>query len=133
MKNLTVRKMGRPTKKTPRTLDRLEEALTKGLPRWAACSYARISRQTFNDWLQKQPQFRAQVEAWEAQAMFDMVEKAKREPKGNQWLLSRRFRDDYGDKLQLEQSGDVTLNIRVVEVDASRPGSPATKVPPETS
>jgi len=102
VKKPLVRKVGRPTKKTPRTLDRLEEALTKGMPRWAACAYARISRQTFNDWLQKQPAFRAQVEGWEAQAMFDMVERARREPRGNQWLLARRFRDDYGDRVSVD-------------------------------
>lgn len=101
MKPIVPRRPGRPTKKTDRTLSRLEEALTKGLPRYWACTYAKISRQTFNTWLQK-PSFKAMVERWEAEAMFSMVAAAKREPRGNQWLLARRFRDDFGDKLQVD-------------------------------
>jgi hypothetical protein len=131
VKALTVRRPGRPTKQTDRTLSRLEEALTKGLPRWAACAYAKISRQTFNTWLQK-PAFKSMVERWEAEAMFEMVEKAKREPKGNQFLLARRFRDDYGDKLQVEQSGEINLTVKVVEVDGRISGGAAPEVASET-
>lgn len=112
LKVRTPRKRGRPTKKTNRTLDRLEEALRKGLPRWAACAYAKISRQAFYEWLQD-PEFEAQVLEWEAASMDDLIKAVKKEPKGNQFLLARRFRPDYGDKVEVETKGEQTVNVVV--------------------
>jgi hypothetical protein len=103
-----TKKMGRPTKKVPRTLARLEEALTKGLPRWAACAYAKISQQCFYEWMH-QPAFESQVLEWEAAAMNQMVAAVRKEPRGNQFLLARRFRQDYGDEVKIEHSGAVLV------------------------
>jgi len=102
------KKPGRPTKKVPRTLARLEEALTKGLPRWAACAYAKISRQAFHEWMQD-PTFQEQVIEWEASALGTLVAAVKREPLGNRFLLARRFRADYGEKVEIEHTGGVTI------------------------
>jgi len=102
------KKRGRPTKRVPRTLSHLEEALTKGLPRWAACAYAKISRETFNQWL-KEPEFENKVLGWEARSMFALVEGVKEESHGKQFLLSRRFRSDYGEHVEIEHSGAITV------------------------
>jgi hypothetical protein len=114
MKPLRKRKVGRPTKRTERVLNRLQEALEKGLPRWAACALAKISYDAFNEWMNKDPEFKASVLEWEAASMEDMIEGVKRETKGNQYLLGRRFRDDYGDKLNIESKGEQKVTVEVV-------------------
>ena len=100
--------MGRPTKRVPRTLARLEEALTKGLPRWAACAYAKISNQAFYEWM-KDPTFAQQIAEWEATALSRLVGKVAKEPQGNRFLLAHRFRADYGDRVEIEHTGGVQV------------------------
>ena len=125
-----VRKVGRPTKQTPRVEDRLETSLRAGLPRWAACASAKITYPTFKTWLDTKPEFLALVSEWEAAAVADLVERVKREPKGNQFLLARRFRPDYGDRLTVENQGEQKLTIEVVERDAKSRNLPADPPPP---
>jgi hypothetical protein len=102
-------KRGQPTKKVPRVEARLEEALSKGLPRWAACAYAKISQQAFYEWMHND-EFKAKVLGWEAHALSDLVEGVYKVPAGKMFLLSRRFRADYGDKVEIEHSGGVQVS-----------------------
>lgn len=103
------RKRGQPTKRTPRTLARLEEALRKGLPRWAACAYAKISSQCFYEWMREQPSFEASVLEWEAAALTELVAGVRKTTPGKMFLLARRFRSDYGDKVEIEHVGGVKV------------------------
>ncbi len=64
--------------------------------------------------------------------MREMVKNVKKEPKGNQFLLARRFRQDYGDKVEVAQTGEVSLVVKVVEVDERDAGGAPTEAAPET-
>lgn len=48
---------GRPTKMTPETVSKLEEAFSWGCTDTEACLFADISRQTLNKYQQKHPEF----------------------------------------------------------------------------
>ena len=129
-------KKGRPTKRTDRLEAKLEEYLVMGLPRWAACALVGISRQCFSEWMHQVPGFKEKVESYEARALSDMVQRVKREPRGNQYLLSRRFRDDYGDKLAVEVEQRGPLPVRFVdykdgiEAPPAEAGSSGDSLPP---
>jgi len=115
-------KRGQPTKKVPRVEARLEEALSKGLPRWAACAYAKISRSAFNEWLHD-PAFNQKVLEWETVAMTSLIEGVAKVPAGKMFLLSRRFRADYGDKVEIAHSGGVQVSY-VNDWRGSTPDAP---------
>lgn len=127
-------KLGQPTKMTRRRLERLQEALEKGLPRWAACAYAKISRQCFNEWLQgtqdppDQPgKFRQMVAEWEAVALNGWVDAISKQPDGARFLITKRFREDYGDALRVDTVG--SLVIKVIEDDGRRDLDPPPSPP----
>lgn len=56
---------GRPTVMTVQTLQKLEQAFKIGATRGEACTYAGISRQTLLNFIEKYPDFLAQIEEWE--------------------------------------------------------------------
>jgi len=54
---MTKNKGGRPTKMTPETMQKLEEAFTKGCTDTEACVYADISIRTLYDYCEKHEEF----------------------------------------------------------------------------
>ena len=55
-------KAGRPTKFTPETINKLEQAFAIDCSVEEACAYAEISRETFYQWLEKNPAFSDRIE-----------------------------------------------------------------------
>ena len=54
---MTKNKGGRPTKMTPETVQKLEDAFIKGCTDTEACCYAEVSIRTLYDYCEKYPEF----------------------------------------------------------------------------
>lgn len=54
---------GRPTKMTPSTIGKLEQAFALGCPKTVACEYAGICTDTLYEYIKKNPEFTDQDQA----------------------------------------------------------------------
>ena len=122
--------VGRKTKLTVKRHELILKLLRKGLSHKACYGAAHIDRDTFYDWIRTNPAFSASVQAAEAEAEAKWLEGTEEEQGGKRWLLSRRFRPDYGDKVEVEHSGEQKLIIEVIEVE--RPSYPPSPTPQAT-
>lgn len=114
------RRPGRPTKLDDERVETLLEWLTQGCTVRASCAAAKITRETYYDWLKTKPEFSDTVEAAMAQAERKWILLAEREkPGGAVKLLERRFRQDWGPELTLNSNQKVTyeLKMELVEPD----------------
>lgn len=102
-------KNGRHSKLTAERRKVILDALLEGCTHRAAYGMARISAETFYRWLKEQPVFCEDVRAAEAWAESQWLEAAKADPKSRVKLLSLRFRDDWGERIQLEHMGGVSV------------------------
>lgn len=88
--------MGRPTKMTPETLEKLRQAFLFGATNDEACAYAEIHRDTLYDYMKKNPEYSYLVEQYKENPIL----KAKKtvmnsldDPKVSQWYLERRAKE----------------------------------------
>jgi AcrR family transcriptional regulator len=101
-------------------LTTLKDWLEAGTTRKAACAAAGISKETFYNWVESKPGFLDSVIAWEAEAERRWIRLSEKERPGNSIkLLAKRFRDEWGDRLELSHSG--TVAYEVIVFDASNP------------
>ena len=99
------------SKKTPAVLEIIREALEKGSTHTAAYGLARVDMTTFYKWLREDPEFTELVKNAESVAEARWLEKTEKEHTGSRWLLSRRFRKDWSERIQHEHLGVVTVNV----------------------
>lgn len=116
---------GRPTKKTPETLARLEEALRLGLSHRQASAYGRIDYSTFKAWKDEDPDFSAQVNAWEsegivhhARQLYDAGEKGGPQVAASKFFLATRRRDGWTEKQAVEHSGSLSFTQAVADLES---------------
>lgn len=83
--------------------------LRTGCTHRAAYGLARISRDTFYEWMRTDPDFSAKVREAEAVAEADWLQRAVAEGKNFTKLLSMRFRDDWGERIEIEHTGGVEI------------------------
>jgi hypothetical protein len=93
--------MGRPTKRTPETLERLIKAIESGANYSLACHYARISYELFRLWARDDPDFLVAVREAEGRAALGWLEQIDHAAdNGNwqaaAWQLERRYPQWYG-------------------------------------
>ena len=115
-------KTGRPTVKTPKTMDKVLNAISKGATKKQAAECASISPTTLNEMEREFPSFAQDItrarEALEG-TLLDRIEQAGREPKfwaANVALLKLIFPTKYGTKIKI--SGD--LDQPAVQVEWSQ-------------
>jgi transposase len=99
--------MARPSKYSPETVKKIEEALEAGATYKLAAAYAGIHFDTFNDWRQRFPEFSDLVKSAEAKAAvgwLEQIEQAARDGhwQAAAWKLERRYPDEWGRKDRLE-------------------------------
>jgi hypothetical protein len=107
--------MGRPTKRTPSTEERIIEAIRQGMTYRLAAQYAGIAYETLRSWLKAgedgDVNFSAfvqsvrQAEADGAMANLAYINKSP-DWRARAWVLEHRHPEEYGAKAKLELSGD---------------------------
>lgn len=112
---------GRPTKLTDEVVNKLEEAFSIGCSIEEACFYANISRQSYYNWEK------------ENKELFDRFNELKQKPilKARQSVvnglsdsefalkfLSKKKRDEFGDRLDLTTNGKDINNNQTINLSA---------------
>jgi hypothetical protein len=88
--------MGRPTKMTPETLDKLRQAFLIGATNDEACAFAEIHRDTLYDYMKKNPDYSYLVEQYKETPILKAkatVNKNLDDAKTAQWYLERRAKE----------------------------------------
>ena len=88
--------MGRPTKMTPETIEKLRQAFIIGATKEEACAYAEISKVTLYSYIDKNPDFVNDIEAWQKTPLLKAkatVNKNLDDTKTAQWYLERRAKE----------------------------------------
>lgn len=106
---------GRPTKKTDSRIKILKECLLSSMPVEIACSYAKITKQTYDNWCKSDPDFLVEMEFYKAQGVQPLLEKiADQDP----WKLAKNiFPSVLRDKITQEHEGTGGDPIQMVVTD----------------
>lgn len=118
--------MARPTKYSDAIANAICDTLQVGGTRTAAVGIAGITYETFLNWIERNLDFRSAVTRAEAEAEMRYTEAIAKAAKGTEdspgdWRaaeawLKRRRREDWGDAIKQEVSGDADkpLTVKVV-------------------
>lgn len=134
------RPIGRPSKLTPEVERCILKYVRKGNYAQTAARQCGIGDRTLIQWKQRAKQFVKEgienrytkfyerLVAAEAQAESGMLEVVRKEPGGDRWLLSRRFREHFGDEISLNIREPVEVVIRYSEeiTDNAKQAAPGT-------
>ena len=109
-------KGGRPTVMTEEIVSKLEYGFMKGLNVTECCHYADISRTTFYDYLEKNPEFSNRIEELKSspstRAKLNIVEAIENgDADLSKWWLERRNKDEFSTKQEV--SADVKDNVTI--------------------
>jgi len=120
-------KLGRPTKFTDERIGKIVKSLGSGMTRSAACMLAGVSKSTFYQWKADNPEFGRSdgslmhfldaVEKAEAEAQDELLRDIRKDKGGAKWIMARRFRRDWGDKLDVNTTGEQRVKILVEYAD----------------
>jgi transposase len=114
--------MARPTKLTPDVQEKICEAIRHGATYQAASEAAGVAYSTFNDWHKDlRPRFVKFSEAIRranADAQLDLLakiaNKSKEDWRAAAWILERRFKNDFGQAIDLTTAGD-KITVKLVK------------------
>lgn len=96
--------MARPTKRTPELIGKLEYAFTIGASINEACFYAGIHKDTYYDWVKKEPELSDRFEALRESPIFvareSVMKGVKRDPDLALKFLERKKKDEFSTKTE---------------------------------
>lgn len=102
---------GRPSEMTPEKVKKLEEAFALDSTIEEACYYADITKTTYYNWLEKNPELVDRFTALRnrpvlaaRQTIWDNI---KSDPKVAQWYLERKRKDEFSSKQEVQVSGEL--------------------------
>lgn len=107
--------VGAKSKKTPERLAIVKEMLEEGCSRRACYGAIGIRSGTWHRWLKEDEDFKALVCKAEAVAERRLLQQALDIPRNIMTVLSRRFRQDWSERVQVEHMEEQKLIIEVVE------------------
>ena len=123
----TRNKVGRPSKFTDDRINKLVGYLEAGMTRSAASALSGISQSTFYQWMAENQQFGRPdgslmqfsdaVEEAEASAQDVLLKEIRKDKGGAKWIMARRFRNDWGDRVDINTSGEQKVRIVVEYAD----------------
>ncbi len=97
--------MGRPTKMTPETVKKLEEAFAIGASDGEACFYADISRQTLTTYQNENPNFLDRKNALKERPVLlarqTVLKAIESDPLTARWYLERRRKAEFSSRQEL--------------------------------
>jgi hypothetical protein len=109
-------KIGRPTKMTPMTVNKLEQAFSYGCTDIEACLYAGISKQTLYNYQDKNPEFVDRKEALKETPILlarkTVVEALKDDPALALKFLERKRRDEFS----LHNKGYLSSSDSIIDI-----------------
>lgn len=115
-------KGGRPTSMTAAVVSKLEYGFMKGLNVTECCHYADISRQTFYQYLEKNPSFSDRIDELRSnpstKAKLNVVEAIENgDTDLSKWWLERRSRDEFSTKQEVsaDVKGDIQITVELVD------------------
>jgi hypothetical protein len=91
------------------------ECIEKSNSITTACKVARISRETFYEWIKSDGSFAAEVDAADGRAEAELVETVSGAGPMHwgaaAWILERRWAGTWGRKEEVDHSGGITIKI----------------------
>lgn len=107
---------------TAEVVSKLEYGFMKGLNITECCHYANISRPTFYEYLEKNPEFSNRIEELRSnpatRAKLNVVEAIENgDTDLSKWWLERRNKDEFSTKQEIaaDVQNDVTISIELVD------------------
>jgi len=139
-----VERIARPKKShKPRTKREIKRDLAKRtiikliaddlMPIIWACKAVMIAPNTYYAWLKTDPKFAANVEAARAECMRKLIAQAKKDRGGSQKLLAAMFREDFGERKEVDVRHQIS-HLEIVndrEIASSDPASEASSDRPD--
>jgi hypothetical protein len=121
--------MARPTKLTPEVQETICKAIRIGATYQAAAEAAGVGYSTFNAWMKyeqpKYQKFREAVERANADAQLDLLAKVQtfgdKDWRANTWILEHRFKQDYGQTVDVTTKGEAINEIIIRYADSDNP------------
>lgn len=108
-------KGGRPTKMTPDTIRKLEEAFALGCTDLEACLFADIGKSTLYDYQDENPEFAERKARLKENPVLlarkSVVEALEGDPDLALKFLERKKKDEFSVKQVQEHSGKIQINI----------------------
>jgi len=105
---------GRPTKMTPETVNKLQEAFAIGCTDTEACLFADITRQTLTTYQNANPKFLDRKNILKdtpiLTARTRVVSELKSDTGTAKWYLERKAKDEFGTKQEIDLTGKVIIN-----------------------
>lgn len=105
-----VNKGGRPTKMTESVILKLEQAFAIGCPVEEACSYAEIARNTFYEYLKKNPKYQDRIDYLRDKPVLAARQRAVQGVKESypnaMDYLKRKKRLEFGDSQDITSGGE---------------------------
>ena len=100
--------MARPTVVTPEVVAKLEQAFAIDATVAEACSYADISRDSFYDYLKREPAFSDRIEELRQRPVLkarQTIVKALDTPGSAQWYLGRKAKNEFAERIEKTGAG----------------------------
>ena len=98
--------VGRPSSMTPEVVNKLEQAFAIDSTVIEACSYADISRETFYNWLEKNPKFNDRIQRLRQRPVLkarQTIVQNIEQPEHAKWYLERKVKKEFA--LRTEYTG----------------------------
>lgn len=113
---------GRPTVMTEALVNKMEYGFMKGLNITECCHYADISRQTFYNYVENNPDFMDRIEELRSNpsttAKLNVVEAIEKgDTDLSKWWLERKNKDEFSLKQEVsaDVNSNVTINVELVD------------------
>lgn len=115
-------KVGRPTAMTPEVVLKLEQAFAIDSTVEEACSYAEIARNTFYEYLKKNPTFQDRIDDLRQRPILkarQTIAKSLEQPENAKWYLERKRKSEFAQRSEL--TGAEGKDIRITGIEYITP------------
>lgn len=114
-----VRALGRPTKLTPDVWEAICKGVEGGMSPSRSAILAGVSPKTLSDWRSENPEFSDAIDQAKARGIQTRVSnidgaitrEGTKDWRAQAWLLSKAAPEEFGDKVEHEHRGTVTLQV----------------------
>lgn len=106
-------KGGRPTVFTKEVVDKLEQAFSNGATIEMACFYAGIHRDSYYDYIKRNPKFSDRVEDLRSKPILkalNTVVNSLTNTEDAKWYLERRFKKEYSPRQEVSVEAEVKMS-----------------------
>lgn len=110
---------GRPTSMTPEVVLKLEQAFAIDATVEEACSYADIARNTFYEYLKKNPEFQDRIDELRQRPVLKARQTIARSldiPQHAQWYLTRKKKAEFAERTELTGADGKDLPVPILNV-----------------